>query len=49
MGNSEPSNSKLNTYIETEKPFYNSGSFIQGTVFVEAKDNFQFDALFIRV
>lgn len=49
MGNSEPLNSKLRVYIETEKPFYNSGSVINGAVFVEAYDNFQFDALYIRV
>lgn len=29
--------------------FYNSGSNIEGVVFVHAMDNFQFDALYIRI
>ena len=49
MGNSIPVNPKLNIHIETEKPFYNSGSNIEGVVFVDAKDDFDFDALYIRV
>lgn len=49
MGNSEPLNSKLKVYIETEKPFYNSGSILNSVVFVEANDYFDFDALYIRV
>lgn len=49
MGNSNNTNSKLKTHIETEKLFYNSGSVIEGAVFVHAMDNFQFDALYIRI
>lgn len=49
MGNSSYRNPDLLIYIETEKQYYNSGSNIEGVVFVEAKTNFQFDALFIRV
>lgn len=49
MGNTDPSNSKLKVHIDTENDFYNSGSVINGTVFVNALDNFQFDALYIRV
>ena len=49
MGNSNPANPKLNLHIETEKPFYNSGSVVEGVVFVDAKDVFHFDALYIRV
>jgi hypothetical protein len=49
MGNSSYRSSDLVIYIETEKQYYNSGSNIEGVVFVEAKTNFQFDALYIRV
>ena len=49
MGNTENKNSKLKIYIETEKNYYNSGSIIKGVVFVDARDNFQYNALFIRV
>ena len=49
MGNSSTRDSDLTIYIETEKPYYNSGSFIEGVVFVEAKKHFAFDALYIRV
>jgi hypothetical protein len=49
MGNTNPQNGKLKMHIETEKQFYNSGSSIEGVVFVEAGDNFKFDALYIRV
>lgn len=49
MGNSSNRDKDLTIYIETEKSFYNSGSNIDGVVFVEAKKNFTFDALYIRV
>lgn len=49
MGNTNPQNSKLKIFIETEKHFYNSGSSIEGVVFVEALENFKFDALYIRI
>ena len=49
MGNTEPSNKKLKVYIDREHEFYNSGSVINGTVFVDALENFQFDALYIRI
>jgi hypothetical protein len=49
MGNSSNRDKDLTIYIETEKSFYNSGSNIDGVVFVEAKKNFAFDALYIRV
>ena len=49
MGNTEPESKELKIYIETEKPFYNSGSSIEGVVFVEALNNFKFDALFLRI
>jgi hypothetical protein len=49
MGNSHPRNNKLKIYIETEKPFFNSGSTIEGVVFVECQQNFTFDALSIRI
>jgi hypothetical protein len=29
--------------------YYNSGSSIQGAVFIEALENFRFDALYIRI
>ena len=34
MGNTSPDNKEIKIYIETEKPFYNSGSSIEGVVFV---------------
>ena len=40
MGNSEPKSSLLRIVIETEKQFFNSGSTIEGVVFVEADVNF---------
>jgi hypothetical protein len=49
MGNSSTRDKDLLIYIETEKSFYNSGSNIDGVVFVEAKRNFSFDALYVRV
>jgi hypothetical protein len=49
MGNSSTRDTDLLIYIETEKSFYNSGSNIDGVVFVEAKRNFAFDALLVRV
>lgn len=49
MGNSYQRNKNLSIYIETAKPFYNSGSSIEGVVFVKAFQNFTFDALYIRV
>lgn len=49
MGNTDPSNSKLKVFIDTDHDFYNSGSVINGTVFVDATDNFLFDALYIRI
>lgn len=50
MGNSEPEKDpRLSIFIETEKTFYNSGSIIQGVVFVNALQNFSFDALYIRI
>ena len=36
-------------HIETEMEYYNSGSSIQGAVFIEALENFRFDALYIRI
>lgn len=48
MGNSEPSNSKLKVYVETDKIFYNSGDIIQGAIFIDADDNFDFHALLLR-
>lgn len=49
MGNSSNRDHDLVIYIETEKNFYNSGSNIEGVVFVQAKKNFAFDALYLRV
>ncbi len=49
MGNSYRRDKDLSIYIETTKPFYNSGSTIEGVVFVKAFKNFTFDALYIRV
>jgi len=49
MGNRYSSSKSLKFFIETEKPYYNSGSSIEGTIFVEAKKNFSFDALYIRI
>lgn len=49
MGNSYKRDKNLSIYIETSKPFYNSGSTIEGVVFVKAFTNFKFDALYIRV
>jgi hypothetical protein len=49
MGNSSSRDKDLTIYIETAQNFYNSGSAIEGTVFVEAKRNFSFNALYIRV
>lgn len=49
MGNSSSRDKNLIIYIETDKTFYNSGSNIDGVVFVEAITNFTFDALYIRV
>jgi hypothetical protein len=49
MGNSSSRDSGLTIYIETYKEIYNSGSNIEGVVFVEAKKNYQFDALYLRV
>lgn len=37
MGNSSPYSKNLKIHIETEKPFYNAGSSIEGAVFVEVK------------
>jgi hypothetical protein len=36
MGNANPDSPQLKIHIETEKQFYNSGSSIEGVVFVEA-------------
>jgi len=36
-------------HIETEKQFYNSGSSIEGVLFIEALTNFHFDALYLRI
>lgn len=49
MGNTNAENKNLRIYIETEKQFYNSGSSIEGVVFVEALENFKFDALYLRI
>lgn len=49
MGNSYQRDKNLSIYIETTKPFYNSGSTIEGVVFAKAFKNFTFDALYIRV
>jgi hypothetical protein len=49
MGNSEPKNSNLRIHLETDKPFYNSGSTIVGAIYVHANEQFYFDALLIRV
>ncbi len=49
MGNTNAENKRLKIYIETEKQFYNCGSSIEGVVFVEAADNFKFDALYLRI
>ena len=49
MGNTNPDNKELKIYIETEKQFYNSGSSIEGVVFVESRDNYKFDALYLRI
>ena len=49
MGNSSSRDSDLTIYIETEKQYYNSGSNIEGVVFVDAKTNFQFNALYLRI
>jgi hypothetical protein len=49
MGNTNHSNSGLKIYIETEKEFYNSGSSIEGVVFIEADKDFNFNALYIRI
>jgi uncharacterized protein YfaS (alpha-2-macroglobulin family) len=50
MGNNYlTSNKDLNIFIETERPYYNSGSSIEGAVIVHAKKNFTFDALLIRI
>lgn len=49
MGNSSTRDKDLLIYIETDKSFYNSGSNIDGVVFIEARRNFAFDALYIRV
>jgi hypothetical protein len=49
MGNSYQRDKDLSIYIETTKPFYNSGSTIEGVVFVKAFKNFTFDGLYIRV
>ena len=49
MGNTNYESKNLRIYIETEKQFYNSGSSIEGVVLVEARDNFRFDALYLRI
>ena len=49
MGNSYHRDPDLKVHIETSKPFYNSGSTIEGVVFVQALKNFTFDALYIRI
>lgn len=49
MGNSNPTDSKLRIFIETDKTFYNSGSTVKGVVFIDADDDFLFDALYIRI
>lgn len=49
MGNSTSNNHHLRIYIETDKTFYNSGSVVRGAVFVEADEDFQFDALLLRI
>jgi hypothetical protein len=49
MGNTNAENKGLKIYIETEKQFYNCGSSIEGVVFVEANENFKFDALYLRI
>lgn len=49
MGNTNYQSRQLKIDIETEKQFYNSGSSIEGVVFVEAGQNFNFDALYIRI
>jgi hypothetical protein len=49
MGNTNPDSKALKIYIETEKQFYNSGSSIEGVVFIEAAENFRFDALYLRI
>ena len=49
MGNSNSRDKNLKIHIETDKAFYNSGSTIEGVVFVQAGNNFSFDALYIRI
>ncbi len=49
MGNSIMRDEDLMIYIETQRYFFNSGSPIEGTVFVTAKHNYRFDALLLRI
>jgi hypothetical protein len=49
MGNGYNRDKDLKIHIETSKPFYNSGSTIEGVVFVQAYKNFTYDALYIRI
>ncbi len=43
------SNKNLLIHIDLEKTFFNSGSSMEGVVFVEVKKAFDFDALYLRV
>jgi hypothetical protein len=49
MGNTFGYHKNLNVFIETERPYYNSGSSIEGTIFVEVKNNCTFNALYLRI
>lgn len=49
MGNSDPSTGNIRIHIDTDSDFYNSGSTIEGAVFIDIHGNFHFDALYIRI